>query len=155
MLRSVPPCFLQIRPSCPARAGMVMCSASCNTSNPRARNAANTLDSPVAEINSPRNNARHAFEAAMVGVRRYRKVRTGDSGRCGAPLKLNSIRSNAGCGRRPLSSACRAISKLAVEAMDNGLLAPELAAGIQRVKSAKTLQVRTGNWLNTKKLRRS
>jgi site-specific recombinase XerD len=43
-----------------------------------------------------------------------------------------------------------AIRKLAVEAMDNGLLAPELAAGIQRVKSAKTLGVRTGNWLNTK-----
>jgi site-specific recombinase XerC len=29
-----------------------------------------------------------------------------------------------------------AIRKLAVEAMDNGLLAPDLAAGIQRVKSA-------------------
>jgi hypothetical protein len=43
-----------------------------------------------------------------------------------------------------------AIRKLAVEAMDNGLLAPELAAGIGRVKSAKTLGVRTGNWLNTK-----
>src|SRR5450755_4354842 len=43
-----------------------------------------------------------------------------------------------------------AIRKLAVEATDNGLLAPELAAGIQRVKSAKTLGVRTGNWLNTK-----
>jgi site-specific recombinase XerC len=42
------------------------------------------------------------------------------------------------------------IRKLAVEAMDNGLLAPDLAAGIQRVKSAKSLGVRTGNWLNTK-----
>jgi hypothetical protein len=31
-----------------------------------------------------------------------------------------------------------AIRKLAVEATDNGLLAPELAAGIQRVKSAKS-----------------
>src|SRR5580700_4138995 len=43
-----------------------------------------------------------------------------------------------------------AIRKLAVEAMDNGLLAPELAAGIQRVKSAKTIGVRTGNWLSLK-----
>jgi hypothetical protein len=34
-----------------------------------------------------------------------------------------------------------AIRKLAVEATDNGLLAPELAAGIQRVKSAKSIGV--------------
>jgi site-specific recombinase XerD len=41
-----------------------------------------------------------------------------------------------------------AIRKLAAEAADNGLLAPELAAGISRVKSAKTQGVRTGNWLS-------
>ena len=41
-----------------------------------------------------------------------------------------------------------AIRKLAVEASDNGLLAPEMAAGIQRVKSAKTKGVRMGNWLS-------
>jgi integrase len=40
--------------------------------------------------------------------------------------------------------------KLAVEAMDNGLLAPDLAAGIQRVKSAKSIGVRAGNWLSLK-----
>src|SRR5580765_7101456 len=41
-----------------------------------------------------------------------------------------------------------AIRKLAAEAADNGLLAPELAAGIARVKSAKTQGIRTGNWLS-------
>src|ERR1700719_135764 len=41
-----------------------------------------------------------------------------------------------------------AICKLAAEAADNGLLAPELAAGISRVKSAKTQGIRTGNWLS-------
>ena len=41
-----------------------------------------------------------------------------------------------------------AIRKLAAEAADNGLLAPELAAGISRVKSAKSVGVRTGNWLS-------
>src|SRR5216684_3503034 len=40
-----------------------------------------------------------------------------------------------------------AIRKLAVEAADNGLLAPELAAGIARVKSAKSIGIRVGNWL--------
>jgi site-specific recombinase XerD len=41
-----------------------------------------------------------------------------------------------------------AIRKLAGEAADNGLLAPELAAGIARVKSVKSTGIRTGNWLS-------
>jgi site-specific recombinase XerD len=40
-----------------------------------------------------------------------------------------------------------AIRKLAAEAADNGLLAPERAAAIGRVKGAKTQGRRTGNWL--------
>src|SRR3982074_2230419 len=43
-----------------------------------------------------------------------------------------------------------AIRKLAAEAADNGLLAPELAAGISRVKSAKSTGVRMGNWLSAR-----
>ena len=41
-----------------------------------------------------------------------------------------------------------AIRKLAAEAADNGLLAPELAAGIIRVKGVKATGVRVGNWLS-------
>jgi integrase len=40
-----------------------------------------------------------------------------------------------------------AVRKLAVEAADNGLLAPELAAGVARVRGAKRLGARAGNWL--------
>src|ERR1035438_4704776 len=40
-----------------------------------------------------------------------------------------------------------AIRKLAAEAADNGLLAPELAQGISRVKSVK-FGIRVGNWLS-------
>ena len=40
-----------------------------------------------------------------------------------------------------------AVRKLAAEAADNGLLAPELAAGIAKVKGAKRRGVRVGNWL--------
>jgi hypothetical protein len=40
-----------------------------------------------------------------------------------------------------------AVRRLAYEAADSGLLSPELAAGIQRVKGAKKLGVRLGNWL--------
>src|SRR6266849_4318726 len=39
-------------------------------------------------------------------------------------------------------------SEVGAEAADNGLLAPELAAGISRVRSAKTQGIRTGNWLS-------
>src|SRR6202165_2399700 len=40
-----------------------------------------------------------------------------------------------------------AVRRLAYEASDTGLLSPDLAAGIRRVKSAKRLGVRIGNWL--------
>src|ERR1700748_1019919 len=40
-----------------------------------------------------------------------------------------------------------AVRRLAYEASDNGLLSPDLAASIRRVKGAKKLGVRLGNWL--------
>src|ERR1700692_1484223 len=41
-----------------------------------------------------------------------------------------------------------AVRKLAVEVADNGLLAPELASGIARIKSVRSYGVRVGNWLS-------
>ena len=46
-----------------------------------------------------------------------------------------------------------AVRRLAYEAADSGLLSPELAAGIQRVKGAKKLGVRVGNWLTVDQCR--
>jgi site-specific recombinase XerC len=43
-----------------------------------------------------------------------------------------------------------AVRKPAVEAADNGLLAPELANGIARVKGVSSKGVRLGNWLTVK-----
>src|ERR1700676_289658 len=43
-----------------------------------------------------------------------------------------------------------AVRKLAVEASDNGLLAPELAAGIARIKGVRSHGVRVGNWLSVR-----
>ena len=40
-----------------------------------------------------------------------------------------------------------AVRRLAYEASDSGLLNPDLAAGIRRVKGAKRLGMRLGNWL--------
>ena len=42
-----------------------------------------------------------------------------------------------------------AVRRLAYEAADTGLLSPELAAGISRVKGVKQLGFRSGNWLST------
>src|ERR1700729_1866262 len=46
-----------------------------------------------------------------------------------------------------------AVRRLAYEASDSGLLSPELAAGIRRVKGAKRLGVRIGNWLTADQCR--
>src|SRR5580698_1257050 len=53
-------------------------------------------------------------------------------------------------GLGPISINVRitAVRKLAVEAADNGLLAPELAAGIARIKGVRSHGVRVGNWLS-------
>ncbi len=47
-----------------------------------------------------------------------------------------------------------AVRRLAYEASDNGLLNPDLAAGIRRVKGAKRLGMRLGNWLTIDQARR-
>jgi hypothetical protein len=39
------------------------------------------------------------------------------------------------------------VRRLAYEAADSGLLSPELAAGIHRVKGVRKLGSRLGNWL--------
>jgi len=47
-----------------------------------------------------------------------------------------------------------AVRKLAYEAADAGLLSPDLAAGIRRVKGAKKHGVRLGNWLTSEQGKR-
>jgi site-specific recombinase XerD len=46
-----------------------------------------------------------------------------------------------------------AVRRLAYEAADSGLLSPELAAGIRRVKGSKKLGIRLGNWLTVDEAR--
>jgi len=51
----------------------------------------------------------------------------------------------SGRKRSPFRRSCRPSARLAVAATDNRRLAPELAAGIARGKSAKSIGVRSGN----------
>jgi hypothetical protein len=43
-----------------------------------------------------------------------------------------------------------AVRRLAYEAADSGLLSPDLAAGIRRVRGVKKIGVRLGYWLTAK-----
>jgi hypothetical protein len=61
-----------------------------------------------------------------------------------------AICSGARRGPPRSSSACPQSASWRWRRPANGLLAPELAAGIQRVKSAKSIGVRAGNWLSPK-----
>jgi len=56
-----------------------------------------------------------------------------------------------GLGAVSINVRITAVRKLAVEAADNGLLAPELANGITRVKGVASKGVRLGNWLTAKR----
>jgi len=55
-----------------------------------------------------------------------------------------------GLGAVSINVRITAVRKLAVEAADNGLLAPELANGIARVKGVSSKCARLGHWLTAK-----
>src|SRR5260370_32626157 len=55
-----------------------------------------------------------------------------------------------GLGSSSIIIRMSAIRKLAGEAVDNGLLSPDLAASIRRVRSVKSKGIRVGNWLSVR-----
>ena len=61
---------------------------------------------------------------------------------------------NRGLAAGTINGRLAAVRRLAYEAADAGLLSPELAAGIRRVKGVKKLGVRLGNWLTAEEARR-
>jgi len=55
-----------------------------------------------------------------------------------------------GLAANTVNQQLAAVRRLAHEAADSGLLSPELAAGISRVRGVKQLGFRSGNWLSAK-----
>src|SRR6266571_998376 len=53
-----------------------------------------------------------------------------------------------GLAANTINQQLAAVRRLAHEPADSGLLSPELAAGISRVKGVKQLGFRSGNWLS-------
>jgi integrase len=62
-------------------------------------------------------------------------------------LRYRFFLEQAGLAPATINVRLAAVRRLAYEAADAGLLSPDLAAGIARVKGAKRLGARAGNWL--------
>ena len=63
-------------------------------------------------------------------------------------LRFRLYLESLGLAAGTINQRLAAVRRLAYEAADSGLLSPELAAGIRRVKGVKQLGFRTGSWLN-------
>ena len=61
--------------------------------------------------------------------------------------RYGRVLAESGLSAATVNLRLTAVRRLAAEAADNGLLAPDLAAGIARVKGEKASGVRTGTWL--------
>ena len=68
-------------------------------------------------------------------------------------LRFRLYLESLGLAAGTIDQRLAAVRRLAYEASDSGLLSPELAAGIRRVKGVKQLGFRTGNWLNREQAR--
>jgi len=66
-----------------------------------------------------------------------------------AVLRFRLYLESLGLAAGTLNQRLAAVRRLAYEAADSGLLSPELAAGIRRVKGVKQLGSRLGNWLSS------
>src|SRR6266852_2299344 len=60
----------------------------------------------------------------------------------------------AGLSASTINVRLAAVRRLVFEAADNGLIPPDLAAGIAKVKGASRLGVRMGNWLERRQAER-
>src|SRR5271157_2405411 len=62
-------------------------------------------------------------------------------------LRFRLYLESLGLAAATINQRLAAVRRLAYEAADSGLLSPDLAAGIRRVKGPKNLGIRLGNWL--------
>lgn len=103
----------------------------------------------LASVTSP-----HTKRAYNFGLDDYRQWHAGTAGSAGpffSKAGLNAYKSwleARGLASSTINIRLSAVRRLAAEASDNGLLSPDLAGAIGRVKGAKNKGVRTGNWLS-------
>lgn len=96
-------------------------------------------------VNSP--HSRRAYDRGLTDFLAW-YTQTGGQGFSKATVQRYAQRlADQGLAASTRNVRLTAVRRLAAEAADNALLAPELAAGIARVKGAKQQGVRTGTWL--------
>ena len=96
-------------------------------------------------VTSP--HSKRAYEQALDAFQRW-CAETGAAGFTKATVQAyRAALEAAGMAASSINVRLSAIRKLAAEAADNGLLAPEVAAAVSRVRGAKRHGVRAGNWL--------
>jgi len=95
----------------------------------------------------PSEHSRRAYERALVDFFHWhRGVGRPQLGKAMVQRYAAELR-DAGMSSSSINQRLSAIRKLAGEAADNGLLDPQIAAGIRAVKGARQEGRRTGNWL--------
>src|SRR5207249_288566 len=105
-------------------------------------------------LSSGRITRSAAFRAG-VGFRPAAREAAGMSKRARRkPANSKRPKSKLGLAAATINGRLAAVRRLAYEAADAGLLSPELAANIRRVKGPKKLGVRLGNWLTADEARR-
>jgi site-specific recombinase XerD len=96
-------------------------------------------------VNSP--ESKRAYDRAITDFLKWCSTTPGTGFNKATVQAYRAHLSALGLAASTVNVRMSAIRRLAAEAGDNGLMAPELAAGIGRVKGIKKEGVRTGNWL--------
>ncbi len=103
------------------------------------------IDLVTQSVDSP--HSKRAYSRALLAFLDWYEL----NGRPGfTKATVNAYREHLlqmGKSRSSINQALSAIRKLAVEAADNGLVAQQLAYGVERVKGVKQEGMRAGNWL--------
>jgi len=93
-------------------------------------------------------HSKRAYGAALDDFRKWYVSNAPDDGFNKATVnRYRAALEEQGLAPSSINVRLSAIRKLAAETADNGLLVPEIAAAIGRVKGAKRYGTRTGNWL--------
>jgi site-specific recombinase XerD len=92
-------------------------------------------------------HSKRAYEQALDAFERWCAETRADGFTKATVQAYRAALEAAGLAASSINIRLSAIRKLAAEAADNGMLAPEAAAAISRVRGAKRHGVRVGNWL--------
>jgi integrase len=103
-------------------------------------------------VNSP--HSRRAYEKALDDFFAWYRSAPRDAFSKAVVQQYRAGLESGGLAPSTINVRLAALRKLALEAADNGLLAPELAAAIARVRGARSLGVRAGNWLTKEQAER-